>query len=86
MVNLFPNIRLRRNRKSPWIREMLAENNLQPSDLIMPFFIMAGQNKKEAIKSLPNQFRFSIDLLLSEVKKVKSLGDIRTNVYLIKCC
>jgi porphobilinogen synthase len=74
MVNSFPNIRLRRNRKSPWIREMLAENSLQPSDLIMPFFVVAGENKKEAIASLPNQFRFSIDLLIEEVKKAKDLG------------
>jgi porphobilinogen synthase len=74
MVNSFPNIRLRRNRKSPWIREMLAEKSLQPSDLIMPFFVVAGENKKEAIASLPNQFRFSIDLLIEEVKKAKDLG------------
>jgi len=74
MASSFPNIRLRRNRKSPWIREMLAENSLQPSDLIMPFFVVVGENKKEAIKSLPNQFRFSIDLLLVEVKKAKDLG------------
>ncbi len=74
MVNSFPNIRLRRNRKSPWIREMMAETSLNVNDLIMPFFVVAGENKKEEIASLPNQFRFSIDLLIGEVKKAKDLG------------
>jgi porphobilinogen synthase len=78
MINSFPNIRLRRNRQSPWIRELLAENRLHPSDLIMPFFVIAGENKKEAIATLPNnlpwQFRFSIDLLVGEIKKARDLG------------
>lgn len=72
--NSFPTIRLRRNRKSPWIRDLLAENNLCASDLIMPFFVIDGENKKEAIKTLPNQFRFSIDLLVKQVKQARDLG------------
>ena len=47
----FPNSRPRRNRQSPWIRELLAENRLHSSDLIMPFFVIDGKNKKEAIKT-----------------------------------
>lgn len=74
MVNSFPQIRLRRNRQAPWIRELLAENSLQASDLIMPFFVIAGKNKKEAIKTLPDQYRFTIDLLVGEVKKARDLG------------
>lgn len=70
----FPQVRLRRNRKSPWIRELLAETRLHSSDLIMPFFIIDGKNKKEAINSLPDQFRFSIDLLVKEVVKARDLG------------
>ncbi len=72
--NSFPNIRLRRNRKSPWIRELLAETQLRSSDLIMPFFVIDGKNKKEAIKTLSGQYRFSIDLLVEEVKKARDLG------------
>lgn len=70
----FPNSRPRRNRQSPWIRELLAENRLHSSDLIMPFFVIDGKNKKEAIKTLPNQYRFSIDLLVQEVCKARDLG------------
>ncbi|MES2677360.1 MAG: porphobilinogen synthase [Pseudomonadota bacterium] len=70
----FLNSRPRRNRKSPWIRELLAETRLHSSDLIMPFFVIEGKNKKEAIKTLPNQFRFSIDLLIKEIRKARDLG------------
>lgn len=74
MTNSFPQTRLRRNRQSPWIRELIAENNLMANDLIMPFFVIAGENKKEAIKTLPDQYRFSIDLLVCEVKRARDLG------------
>lgn len=70
----FPTTRLRRNRLTPWIRELVAETSLSASDLIMPFFIISGKNKKEAIKALPGNYRFSIDLLIKEVKKAKELG------------
>jgi porphobilinogen synthase len=70
----FPATRLRRNRISPWIRELIAETSLSASDLIMPFFVIAGKNKKEAIKSLPGNYRFSIDLLVKEIEKARKLG------------
>ncbi len=77
-LNFALNIRPRRNRKSPWIRELLAENDLTPRDLIMPFFVIDGENKKEAIKTLPDSspwhYRFSIDLLIQEVKRARDLG------------
>jgi porphobilinogen synthase len=70
----FPLTRLRRNRKAPWIRELLAETRLDVSDLIMPFFVLSGKNKKEAINSMEGVYRFSIDLLVKEVKKAQTLG------------
>jgi porphobilinogen synthase len=67
-------IRPRRNRSSSWIRNLVSENNLSPSDLIMPFFVIEGTNKKEPITSLLDQYRFSIDLLIKEIQKAKDLG------------
>lgn len=61
-------IRLRRNRISPSQRDLFQETRLHPSDFISPFFLVEGQQKKEAIPSLPGHFRFSIDLLLKEVQ------------------
>jgi len=74
MNHNFPITRLRRNRKAPWIRELLAETHLHISDLIMPFFVLSGKNKKEAINSMEGIYRFSIDLLVKEVKKAYELG------------
>ncbi|MFT7086595.1 MAG: porphobilinogen synthase [Rickettsiales bacterium] len=75
MINSsFPNSRPRRNRSSSWIRNLVAENSLSANDLIMPFFVIDGENKKEEIKSLPSQYRFSIDLLIKEIQKAKELG------------
>ena len=67
-------IRPRRNRQSSWIRELLAETSLDSSDLIMPFFVIAGKNKKEQITALPDQYRLSIDLLVKEIARAKELG------------
>ena len=67
-------IRPRRNRQSAWVRELLAETSLDSRDLIMPFFVIEGENKKESIDALPNQYRLSIDLLLKEVARAKNLG------------
>ena len=40
----------------------------------MPFFVTNGSNKKEKIDLIPNQYRFSIDLLITEIKKAQNLG------------
>ena len=59
----FPNLRLRRNRKTEWLRRLVAENNLTTSDFILPIFIIEGNNKKQPIKSMPGVFRYTIDKL-----------------------
>ena len=68
----YPRIRMRRNRKAAWCRELLAEVDLKPSDLIMPLFIVEGINKIDAIPMMSNVYRYSIDKLID---KVKSLYD-----------
>ena len=59
----YPNLRLRRNRKSHWIRKLVQENNLTSNDLILPIFLTEGINKKIPIKSMPDVFRYSINNL-----------------------
>lgn len=68
------NQRPRRNRKSANIREMVAETNLNKQDLIYPLFIVDGVNKKLPIKSMPNCFRWTIDLLLKEIEACGKMG------------
>ena len=59
----YPNLRLRRNRKTDWARRLVAESSLSNNDLILPIFLMDGKNKVQTIKSMPGVFRYSIDKL-----------------------
>ena len=68
------NIRPRRNRKNVAIREMVQESRLGLENLIFPVFLKDGANIKEEIPSLPNIYRWSIDLLLKEIESCMELG------------
>ena len=68
------NQRPRRNRKSIGIREMVAETNLKIESLIYPLFIVDGKNMKIPINSMPNCFRWSLDLLIKEIEICGKLG------------
>jgi|TARA_B100001093_G_scaffold424269_1_gene417403 porphobilinogen synthase len=59
----FPDLRLRRSRKNDWSRRLIEENNLTANDFILPIFIMNGKNKREAIKSMPGVYRYTLDKL-----------------------
>jgi len=60
--------RYRRLRASETIRDLVRETNLTANDLLQPFFVIDGKNKKEAIPSMPGIFRFSVDLLLKDIE------------------
>ena len=70
----FPNLRLRRSRRSDWSRRLIEENNLSANDFILPIFITDGKNKKTPIKSMPNVFRYSTDHITRVVDKAISKG------------
>ena len=59
----YPSLRLRRSRKNDWSRRLIQENNLSPSDFILPIFLIDGKNKKESISTMPNVFKYTIDKL-----------------------
>tara|TARA_B100000674_G_scaffold252410_1_gene208154 strand:+ start:377 stop:1366 length:990 start_codon:yes stop_codon:yes gene_type:complete len=59
----YPNLRLRRSRKNDWSRRLIQENNLTPSDFILPIFLIEGKNKKQSIKAMPGVYRYSLDNL-----------------------
>ena len=70
----FPAIRMRRGRVAPWMREMLAEHRLHPSDFIWPLFICGGQDREEPIASLPGVSRWSVDRLAGKAREAAALG------------
>lgn len=66
--------RPRRNRKNENMRSLIRETMVTPKDLIAPLFVIEGKNIAEPIKSMPGQFRFSIDRLVDEARGLQSLG------------
>lgn len=66
--------RPRRNRKSEALRQMVAETDLRPSQLVLPLFLCEGKGEKQAIASMPGIFRLSPDLILEEIGKSVALG------------
>ena len=70
----FPAKRMRRSRMKAFSRELICENKISSEDLIYPIFIIEGHNKRRKIKSMPNIFRLTKDLLLKEAEKATELG------------
>lgn len=73
-MSQFPASRGRRLRSSKTIRNMVQEHRLFPADFIAPLFVMEGENEKAEIESMPDYYRFTLDLLLKEVEEIRSLG------------
>ena len=70
----FPRTRLRRNRRSAWVRALVAEHRLAASDLIAPLFVIEGKNVAEDIASMPGVQRLSIDRAVQAAAEAKRLG------------
>jgi porphobilinogen synthase len=70
----FPTHRLRRLRQNDTIMRMVRENRVSVDDLIYPLFVCEGRGIKSEISSMPGNYRWSIDLLVNEVKECWSLG------------
>lgn len=66
--------RLRRLRRSPWIRALVQEHHLRVEDLIWPLFVIEGTNKKEKVPGLPGVERLTIDQLVKAAKEAADLG------------
>jgi len=73
-MSSFPYLRMRRGRVAPWMRDMLAEHRLHPSDFIWPLFICDGRDCDEPIGSLPGVSRWSVDRLGAKAKEAAALG------------
>src|SRR5689334_23350071 len=73
-MSSFPYLRMRRGRVAPWMRAMVAEHRLHPSDFIWPLFICDGRDCEEPIGSLPGVSRWSVDRLAGRVRLAAELG------------
>ncbi len=80
---MYPLRRNRRLRTGESIRSLVRETSLHPNDFLVPLFIVEGKHIKQEIASMPNYFRYSIDLLEKEVKELWSLG-LRSVLLFVK--
>lgn len=70
----FPFIRMRRMRRDAFSRNLMRENHVTASDLIYPVFLVDGENRVEAVASMPGVERMSLDKLLEVAKDCVQLG------------
>ncbi len=70
----FPSTRLRRLRRDDYTRRLVREHALTVDDLIYPVFVLDGQNRREAVASMPGVERVSLDLLLTVAERCVKLG------------
>jgi porphobilinogen synthase len=73
-MSQFPQVRLRRLRKSEGLRRLVREARLSPDQLVYPIFCVPGRNVRQPIASMPGIDRLSPDLLAEEARTVKKLG------------
>ena len=71
---MYPINRNRRLRASETLRNLIRESTITSNDFLVPLFIIEGKNKKQEIKSMPNYFKMSIDLILKEINILHALG------------
>jgi len=71
---MYPLNRNRRLRSKQSLRNLIKESSLHPHDFIVPLFIIEGTNLKEEIPSMPNYFRYSLDIIKKEVKLLWDIG------------
>ena len=70
----FPAQRLRRTRRTGGLRGLVRETELSPSDFIYPIFVIAGEDVRNPISSMPGIFQLSINHAVEEAKRAYSLG------------
>lgn len=71
---MYPLRRNRRLRTTEAIRSLVRETIITPNDFLVPLFVVEGKGVKDEIPSMPNYYRYSLDLLENEVKELWKLG------------
>lgn len=78
---MFPEVRMRRLRRTQNIRNMVQEVQLNMNDYIYPIFVIEGQDIKNEIPSMPGIYQFSLDRLLEEVQRAVDAGVIAIMLF-----
>ena len=70
----FPARRLRRLRRTPALRRMVAETRLSVDDLVLPLFVREGIDEPQPIVSLPGVVQHTRDSMVKEARRLSGLG------------
>jgi delta-aminolevulinic acid dehydratase/porphobilinogen synthase len=73
-LSSFPHKRMRRMRRDAFSRRLMRENTLTSADLILPVFVLDGENRVEDIASMPGVQRMSLDKLFVVAEECQKLG------------
>ena len=73
-VGRFPTVRMRRNRRHRWTREMVAEQHLTAKDFIWPVFVHGGPEHEVPVPSMPGVVRYSLEAVVDAVGHAVELG------------
>jgi porphobilinogen synthase len=70
----FPATRMRRLRRTPQLRDLVAEVNLRPDDMLAPLFVREGIDEPRPIVSLPGVVQHTVASLVAEARRLRALG------------
>jgi porphobilinogen synthase len=70
----FPATRMRRLRRTPRLRDLVAEVGLRPTDMIAPLFVREGIDQPQPILSLPGVVQHTVASLVAETRRLRALG------------
>ena len=73
-IGQFPQRRMRRLRRTAYLRDLVRESTLSTKDLLYPVFILDGQKRREPVSSMPGVERLSLDKLYPIVERAAKLG------------
>jgi porphobilinogen synthase len=74
MTAAYPQLRLRRLRQHPRLRDLVRETELNPGDFVLPLFIRSGQGVRIPISSMPGHAQLSPELAAAEARAAAALG------------
>jgi porphobilinogen synthase len=73
-MSKYPELRLRRLRKTEGIRRLVRETTVLADDLILPLFVMPGEGVRRAVSSMPGVFQTSVDEAVRDAREASDLG------------
>ena len=73
-MSYFPHRRPRRLRQNPAMRDLVAETQLSPRNLILPMFVADGIDEPREISSMPGVFQHTEESLVQAVREAQAAG------------